>query len=191
MHRVIAALDRDVAANRHRVPGVQNQIQNGRFKLPGIDPAIPQLRLAVQPDAHGFPRRLCQQFARRRQDLINRDGLRPQHLLARIRQQLSRQTAAALCRALDHFGTPGGVRIAARFRTHPQRRRIAEHDSQQIIEVVRDAAGQPAERLHLLGLIQRITRLMGLDATAEQSGGSRLQARIPAGRNGTDRHDSG
>src|SRR5579883_1413468 len=78
-------------------------------------------------------------------------------LLAREGQELLGQLGAALCRlhrALEELhllstGDAGGKPLE-----------IAEERRQQVVEIMRDAAGELADRLHLLALPQRFFRLL-------------------------------
>ena len=48
---------------------------------------------------------------------------------------------------------------------------IAEHDGQQIVEIMRDAAGQLADRLELLGVAQRLLDLARASVASRSRGG--------------------
>ena len=78
------------------------------------------------------------------------DGL--QHLPSAERQQPARQLGAALAGGRDHVG--GLLQVGAGLEGQTQRLGVADHDRQQIVEVVREAAGELADRLHLLRLRQ-------------------------------------
>ena len=69
-------------------------------------------------------------------------------LAPRERQQLPRQGGAALGRELDRLCGARGFRILCGDRL--QRLDVARHDHQQVVEVMRHAAGELAERIHLL-----------------------------------------
>ena len=62
---------------------------------------------------------------------------------------------------------------------------VAVDGHQQIVEVVRDAAGEPSDRLHLLrlpqlllALLQRVLRLLALDDVAHDGGKRRAFAAL-------------
>ena len=96
---------------------------------------------------------------------IDRGG--PQVLLARERQETLGERLAALGafdRAVDQAQAVGVV-----GQPLAQQLEIAEHRRQQVVEVVRDAAGQLPDDLHLLRLTVRLLDLhaavdLGLDA---------------------------
>ena len=75
---------------------------------------------------------------------------RLQGLLAREREQLAHQPRGAH-RVLPHLVDLGERRIAGRV-AHQQQIAIADDRLEQIVEVVRDAARELADRLHLLRL---------------------------------------
>ena len=67
------------------------------------------------------------------------------------------------------------VRICSRLRVHRRpasagaregQRRVAEHHGEQVVEVVGDAAGEPAHRLHLLRLPQLLLEQVALGDVA-------------------------
>src|SRR5262249_19561957 len=67
----------------------------------------------------------------------------------------TRETLAAVGRVLDHVEKTG---MLFRDQIAPQPLHAAAHDHQEIVEVVRDAAGQLPDRLQPLGLPQRCLR---------------------------------
>jgi hypothetical protein len=89
------------------------------------------------------------------------DGLRPQGLLARERQQLPGQAAAAIGRPQDGRSAPLNL-LAVRTATRrlivqdlgAQQLGIGADHGQQIVEVVGDTAGQTPDRFHSLRLTQ-------------------------------------
>ena len=76
--------------------------------------------------------------------------LRAQRLTPRKREQLLVQLGAAFGRALRDVDDPASLRLVAR-RIDQKVEAVRDH-GQQIVEIVRDPAGQLADRLHLLGL---------------------------------------
>ena len=78
-----------------------------------------------------------------------------ERLAAREREQLPGQALAAARGRLDRVDR---AQVLGLGDPPAQHLRVAAHDHQQIVEVVRDAAGQLAERLHLLRLRQLFAR---------------------------------
>ena len=91
-------------------------------------------------------------------DLVEVQRPRAQRLAAAEREQALRELGRALARAL------GLVDVAADrvVLVQPQQRELAEpdHGGHEVVEVVRDAARQPADGLELLGLQQRALELL-------------------------------
>ena len=93
--------------------------------------------------------------ATRRRDV---DGLRLELLATREGQHALREGGAAL-RRLQGIGHQGRhPRIVADAPLDELE--AAHHGRQQIVEIVRDAAGELADRIHLLRLEQRLARLL-------------------------------
>jgi hypothetical protein len=72
-------------------------------------------------------------------------------------------------RAFGRIGCERGVPLDARISAvAPDQLEISRHDGQQIVEVMRDPAGQLPHRLHLLRLHQRGLRALALGDFAHQ-----------------------
>jgi hypothetical protein len=85
-------------------------------------------------------------------DAVQVAGFGLQRLLAREREQLLGQARAAVDRAPHAVDGAGVAAFAALHRQHFQ---AARQHRQQVVEVVRDAAGELADRFHLLRLVER------------------------------------
>ena len=142
----------DPAAGGQRIAGVQHEIENRLLDLRRIDFDQRRLvrHLARQLDV--FANQARQHALQPENGLIEIDLLREKHLLAAERQQLLRQRRRALPRLLD-FLEGRSIRIVRRP-VIEQQLRVAENRRQQIIEIVRDAARQPPDALHLLEVRQ-------------------------------------
>ena len=85
--------------------------------------------------------------------VVQIDQLRSQHLLAAEREQLTRQRCGAIRRTCDLLGA-----IASRVHTFVEvdqhQLGVAADRREQVVEVVCDATGEPADRFHLLRLAQ-------------------------------------
>ena len=88
------------------------------------------------------------------------DLRRGQWLLAGKRQQLTGQRATALRRPQSTLDVSGQGML--RVQLHPRELQIAHDHSQQIVEIMSNAAGQLADRLHLLGFTEHRFRLCPL-----------------------------
>ena len=93
-----------------------------------------------------------------------------ERLPARERQQLPRQRGAATGGELDCVGGARELRLFTEDFVFGQRLLdgvdVAADDHQQVIEIMRDAAGELAERIHLLGMgalrLRRLQRALGV-----------------------------
>ena len=72
-----------------------------------------------------------------------------------------RVSSAARCAARSICSTSRALRLS-RGSALREDRAVAEDHGEQVVEVVRDAAGEPAERLHLLRLAQLALEALGL-----------------------------
>ena len=72
-----------------------------------------------------------------------------QHLAAAEREQLARERRRAGSGLLDLLGMTAQARVALAV---DQELAVAGDRGEEVVEVVRDAAGEPADRLHLLRL---------------------------------------
>ena len=115
-------------------------------------------------ERHRFAERAAQELAEARHQLVGVERLRRQRLLAREGEQTVGQRCGALGALLRHVARAGDARGRGRGR---QVRELAvddlkpaEHDGQEVVEVVGDAAGELPDRLHLLRLAQRFLGLL-------------------------------
>ncbi len=83
---------------------------------------------------------------------LRSSGFGPDHLMAAERQQLTRERG----RALRRRGDFGGRRVERMLgpQAAGDQFRVADDHRQQIVEVVRDAAGEAADRFELLRLME-------------------------------------
>ena len=84
--------------------------------------------------------------------LVQAQAARLHHLLAAEGQQLPGQRGGAVGRALDFLDVLAAAIVHRQ--SIQQKIRIAEDRGEDVVEVVRDAAGKTADRLHLLRLAQ-------------------------------------
>ena len=98
---------------------------------------------------------------------VNIDLARLQRLLARERQQMLGQVGAARGGFIDHLGDGGELRFVL-DRVGDDLDRSGDH-GQDIVEIVRDAAGELAERFHFLGLPDAVLRRDPVGQVARES----------------------
>ena len=148
----IQADDDAAAATVQRVPGVGAQVHQHLLQLGGVgvhpDRAVIGHHLQCHPGRQGGAQQLGRFFQQRVQCLLD-PHLR---LLPAEGDDLVHQVAAALTGLLD-LRQPGGGRVAGIQRLLGQRP-VAQDHRQDVVEVMRDAAGQRADGFHLLRLQQ-------------------------------------
>ena len=134
----------------HRVARIDREIDDDLLELALVDldeaeiAAVHDLQLDVLADQP------AQQMRQLDQHVGDVEDARLQGLLAREGQELAHQIGGAVGVLLDlHDVGEGRV---ARPEAHQQEVAEADHRRQQVVEIVRDAAGELADRLHLLRL---------------------------------------
>ncbi|CAJ7649595.1 Uncharacterised protein [Burkholderia pseudomallei] len=153
--RDVVRADLEAPALRHRVAGVDREIDHRELELRDVDAHGPQVELRVDGERRFRAERRLQQLAARREPVRDVDRLAAQRLLARDAQQLARERLAVLQRALDR----GELGVQMLNAAPPRDLHVARDDHQQVVEIVRDAADQVAERLHLARLpVRRFDR---------------------------------
>ncbi|MEJ0070988.1 MAG: hypothetical protein WDO24_22180 [Pseudomonadota bacterium] len=147
---LILGRDAQAAALPHRVAGVGREIDQRRFELAGIHDDRPDAGSKAQRDLDLLTQRPAQQRGGVPNQVVEIDIDRSERLAAGKGEQAARQIGAApsgSLRLVDEFLE---VRIvAAALAQQPQ---IPDDDAQQVVEVVRHAAGQLADRFHFLRL---------------------------------------
>jgi hypothetical protein len=141
---------------------VDRQIEDGRLELPGVDLQRPesraQLHLELDLLAQDAPEKAFE--LRQRQGQIH--GLRPERVATREGQQLAGQALAILDRLaaaahelheLVHGQREGLAKV------HLHQAEIAQHHREQVVEVMGDAAREPADGIELLSVAQGLLGL--------------------------------
>ena len=167
-------LDLDRAAVRHRVARVDREVEDRKLELVGVDPRRRQPFRNIQPQRDARPERALEQIAHALDQRAQIDRHRAQILLARERQQPLRQRGAALGALQRAVDQPMQPRIVGHALA--QQIEIAHHRHQQIVEIMRDAAGELADRFHLLRLPQLLLGLFARGDFLHQIGGALLDA---------------
>ena len=148
----VGQVDGERAAPAHGVARVQGQVQNDVFQLVAVDQGVPQIRRGVDVHVDRFAQRAPQQFSHLAHGAGGIGGHRLQGLAAGEGQQLGRQP-----RGPFHRRRAAGKALAHGCRQLPfeaHQIEIGADHLQDIIEIVRHAAGQLADRLQLLRLQQ-------------------------------------
>ena len=154
------------AAVRHRVACVDGEIDDHLLDLAGVgaDGAEPGAGADVELDV------LAEQALQRAADLgddrVQVERPRLEHLPAAEGEQLLRQLGGAVGSPLDLAEVAAKLDVAVR--ALEQQRGVAGDPGQQVVEVVGDAAGEPAEALELLRVQQLRLQPLPLGDVAEE-----------------------
>ena len=146
-----ARLDRERAAVGHRVARVDGEVHHHLLELArvGADRARGPGSRRVTSSTRS-PTRRRSSGSSPDDDLVEVEHARLEHLPAREREQLPGERGGLLARARDLLdlrpervvrGEPAEDEVA-----------VAVHDGEDVVEVVGDAAGEAADRVHLLRL---------------------------------------
>lgn len=140
-----------MAAGRHGVSGVDREIENSALEFIGVDFRRPQIR-----GQHGLQMNMRAQGAVKNRrhpvdERIDVEGLRIERLNAGKRQQPAnerRRAIGAVHRRVDQRVEPPFVSAELA----PQYVEARDDDAEHVVEVMRNAAGEMAERFELLRL---------------------------------------
>ena len=169
----VGRFDRQPAAVAHRIVRVHREVHDHLLQLPRIG-----LHEAAIADDRRQIDRLAEQAAQHRRQLAD-DVAEAQHadgenLLAAERQQLAREAGGALGRVADLLHVAEArIRLGQALRDEAGE---AEDCRQQVVEIVGDASGQLADRLHLLRLAQLILERSPLRHVRDDAGAARRRA---------------
>ncbi len=157
-HALIARSQGDGAARRHGIARVDHQVEQRRFELVGVD--LHQAEVGRKPDLDGGhgAQRLLQEIAQLVDEPPQFDGLRTQFLSSSEGQHALGQRRAALGRLNGVVEKRHDLRIVGDSLAHEIE--TAEDRRQQIVEVVRHAAGKLSDGFHLLRLDENLAGLL-------------------------------
>ncbi len=142
----------------HRIAGIGRQIDEARLELGRIDHHRPDIRGKIERDVDVFAQRSSQQADNSSDEIVDIDGLGLERLATCEGKQPARQIGAphrSVDRLPDQFVGCGGEGRAAQYV------KITNNDAEQVVEIMRHAAGEVADRLHLLRLEKLRLRLLG------------------------------
>ena len=146
----VSGADRQGAAALHRVARVDRQIDDDLFELALVDLGKTEIAPVHDLELDIFADQAAQEMRQLDQHIGDVDDARLQGLLPREGQELAHEVGGAVGVLLDlHDVGKGRV---ARPEPHQQEIAEADHRGQQVVEVVRHAAGELSDRLHLLRL---------------------------------------
>ena len=161
-------------AARHRVARVDGKVEQRGLQLVSVGERMPGQRLRLRRDLDPWSQRAPEQFGGFLQGRPEVNGARVQSLAARCREQPGSKCCSTPGCFLREAKLRRGLLIAAKpLRGHLQ---PAEHDLQQVVEVMSDARGELAHGLELLSLPLLSLRTVALGHVACAADEERLAA---------------
>ena len=148
----LACLDPQRAAAGHGIAGVDGEVEQGEFKLVGVDAGGRKIWREGNVDVDRRPERAREHVAHPFEQGGNGDRSRLEILATGEGEQAldeSRGAARRLQAAVDQPLGAGIIGEAAAEQVE-----IADHRGEKIVEIMRHPAGQLAERLELLRLVE-------------------------------------
>ncbi len=147
----VPCLDGQRTAVGHGVPGVDREVHDDLLHLAGIgsDAALVVGRSHNQPDV--LADQALQHAPKIRRQPAQVQDLECHDLFPAECEQLPRQRSAPLAGLPEVLEIRAQRRVVSQFVQDEVGHAI--DDGQQVVEVVGDAAGQPPDRIHLLGLL--------------------------------------
>ena len=142
--------DRELAAVRHGVAGVDREVDHDLLELVHVGLDGPEVAAVAEVELDPLAEQALQEHRQVGEPVVEVEHLRPQRLAARKRQQLAHEARGPVGVLLDlHDVLEGRV---GRPVVREQQIGIADDRLQHVVEVVRDAAGELADGVHLLRL---------------------------------------
>ena len=166
-HRHQPGVDDEMAALGHGVARVDRQVQQGVLDLTRIGHHHRDARSQPRLDADLLAQAAAQQVDHAVDQGVQVDRLGVQGLPPPEGEQAAGELGAERRRLL---GLLQNLAVVGVGHTPLQQFQIAGDHRQQVVEVVRDAAGQLADRLHLLGLAQLLLHALARRDVADEAG---------------------
>ena len=150
-------LDRHRPASRHRVARVDREIDDHLLELSRIGADRTELGVEHRQQLDVLADQAPQHHVH-----VGDDGVEVEHpglqdLPAAEREQLPGERRGARGGLLDLLGVASQARVVL---AGDEELAVAGDGGQQVVEVVRDATGEPADRFHLLGLAELVLELL-------------------------------
>ena len=165
----VLAAHADAAALRHRVAGVDGEVDEHLADLIGIGTHRPQLRIARGDELHVLAEHAGEEPLHVGDRMVQVDDVVGDGLVPAEEQQLPGERGAALGRLGDSFHL--GARGMALAELSVEELGVRRDDREQVVEVVRDAAREPAHRFHLLRHAKPVLELAPFALRAHHVGG--------------------
>ena len=173
--------DPDFAAAGHRVAGVHDEVHDDLLELAFIHTDGREIGPVFDPERHLVGQETVQQMCQLAQRVLEVDDRGSQRLFAREGQKLSHERRRPVGVLTDlHQVAVFHVRHVV---PHQQKVAMAVDRRQQVVEVMRHAAGELADGLHFLGLDElRLERLeLGRVGENRQNRGGSVEDRAGEG----------
>src|SRR5579872_5967400 len=146
----VGGLDSDLAALRHGVLRIDNEVHDDLFDLTGVGACSSQIGCQLGLQLNSFADERLQGALHIGDNAIHIHDLQFEQLFTTESQQLASQGCRSLGCLVNGFDL--AIHRTAFAGVFEQDFRVSADHHQQIIEVVRDATGQPADGFHLLRL---------------------------------------
>ena len=154
IQRPVGGLDEDATALGHGVAGIDAEVEQGVFQLRRIDQGRPQLAAGHHLDLDRRTHRAADQVFHAGHQAIDVGGLGIQRLPAGKGQQPVGQGGGADGGALGGGGVALEIVQPALADAHREQIQTADDAGEQVVEIMSQAAGELADRFHLLRLAQ-------------------------------------
>ena len=144
----IGGFDRQLAAVRHRIAGIDREIHDHLLELIGIGADPPEIGREHGDERNVLANEAAEHLVHLRDDAVEIEHLGLEHLPPAVGEQLAGQRSRPLGRLADLLDIASlGI---ARRQFPQQELRVAQDRRQEVIEVVGDAARELSDRFHLL-----------------------------------------
>src|SRR5262249_55493890 len=152
--------DRENTALGHRVARIDRKVEEGQLELVTIAQREPQIGRQIELDADRRSNGALQHVEHALCNSSHIDRLYPQLFAAGEYEQPLREGRSTQCPLDSAVNQAQGAAVFGR--SLAQELHVAEDGRQQVVEVVRDAARELAERFELLRLQQLVVRNLQL-----------------------------
>ena len=152
----VARFDRELAAVRHRVSRIHRKIHESLLDLAGVGFDVPELARGERRQLDVGAEESTQQSLGASHEVVQVQHLRFENLLPTEREKLLRQFRRPFSRLHDLLDI--GTERIFRLEVGADHLRVTQDHGEQVVEVVRDAAGEPPHGLHFLRLEELLLR---------------------------------
>ena len=156
----VSRFDENPSTLVHRIARVQHQVEKNLLHLRGIDLHQPKITVQVSNQFELLAQQPREKTLRIRDDLVQAQNARLDHLLPRDSQQLLDQRSPLFARHADLFRMM--QQAAARRQTRNEQVCVQGDPSEQIVKIMSHAAYQAPDDLHLLRFPKTLLRAFAL-----------------------------